>query len=128
MRQKESSTMWINTFSRVWYLILAIPVAILASSSASAAQAGPGYDIEMSRMIPVRDGTSLEAWITKPSNVTAIPPATMPVVAMHSSKPMYAAAANPAASRATAWAPKSDATVMTWSNGLPHNLGATDGS
>src|ERR1700761_2101873 len=57
-----------STFSRVWSLILAIPVASLASSAAFAAEAGPGYDIEMSRMIPVRDGAKLEAWITKPSD------------------------------------------------------------
>ncbi len=30
-------------------------------------QVGPGYDIEMSRMIPMRDGVELEAWIFKPS-------------------------------------------------------------
>ncbi len=34
-----------------------------------AADVGPGYGIEMSRLIPVRDGTELEAWITKPSNL-----------------------------------------------------------
>jgi hypothetical protein len=28
---------------------------------------GPGYRIEMSRMIPVRDAVELEAWITKPT-------------------------------------------------------------
>src|SRR5580658_9175742 len=60
--------MQISTFSRVFYLILAIPVASLTSSAAFAAEVGPGYDIEMSRMIPVRDGTTLEAWITKPSH------------------------------------------------------------
>jgi uncharacterized protein len=63
--------MRISTFSRVWYLILAIPVVSLTSSAAFAAEVGPGYDIEMSRMIPVRDGTTLEAWITKPSNSKA---------------------------------------------------------
>jgi uncharacterized protein len=60
-----------STFSRVWYLILAIPVASFTSAAALAAEVGPGYDIEMSRMIPVRDGTELEAWITKPSNNNA---------------------------------------------------------
>jgi putative CocE/NonD family hydrolase len=60
--------MQIVTLGRVWYLILAIPVASLTSGAAFAAEVGPGYDIEMSRMIPVRDGTQLEAWITKPSN------------------------------------------------------------
>jgi putative CocE/NonD family hydrolase len=38
---------------------------------------GPGYDIEMSRMIPVRDGVSLEAWITKPSHLAAKAPAVL---------------------------------------------------
>ena len=57
-----------TTFSRVWRLFLAIPVA-MATSAAFAAEVGPGYDVEMSRMIPVRDGTRLEAWITKPSNI-----------------------------------------------------------
>jgi uncharacterized protein len=63
--------MQISTISRVWYLILAISVASLTSSAAFAAEVGPGYDIEMSRMIPVRDGTTLEAWITKPSHSQA---------------------------------------------------------
>jgi putative CocE/NonD family hydrolase len=45
-------------------------VAIFLAGRADAAVVGPGYDIEMSRLIPVRDGTLLEAWITKPSNLT----------------------------------------------------------
>ena len=53
-------------------LALACIAAVLCiSRPASAQQVGPGYDIEMSRMIPVRDGTELEAWITKPSNSQA---------------------------------------------------------
>jgi len=72
--------MRINTLHRVRYLILALPVAILASSAAFAAElpveTGPGYDIEMSRMIPARDGVQLEAWITKPSN----PKAKLPTI------------------------------------------------
>jgi uncharacterized protein len=60
--------MQMSTFNRVWYLILALPVASVTCSTAFAAEVGPGYDIEMSRTIPVRDGTQLEAWITKPSN------------------------------------------------------------
>jgi uncharacterized protein len=58
-------------------LAMAVPAAILAASWAGAAGVaagaegvGPGYDIEMSRMIPVRDGIELEAWITKPSHPT----------------------------------------------------------
>lgn len=49
-----------------WFL--AAPLA-LALTFAGAAEVGPGYDIEMSRMIPVRDGVALESWITKPSNL-----------------------------------------------------------
>src|SRR5271154_4098085 len=70
----ESSAMQMRTLIRVWYLILAIPVASLTSNAALAAEVGPGYDIEMSRMIPARDGTQLEAWITKPSNIKAKAP------------------------------------------------------
>jgi uncharacterized protein len=44
---------------------------------ARAADIGPGYDIEMSRMIPVRDGTELEAWITKPSGLKEKAPAIL---------------------------------------------------
>ena len=46
-------------------------IAIFAAGQAGAADVGPGYDIEMSRLIPVRDGTALEAWITKPSHLAA---------------------------------------------------------
>ena len=35
----------------------------------TAAEVGPGYDIEMSRMISMRDGVKLEAWIFKPSHL-----------------------------------------------------------
>jgi putative CocE/NonD family hydrolase len=45
-------------------------LALSLMSVLSAAEVGPGYDIEMSRMIPTRDGVQLEAWITKPSQVT----------------------------------------------------------
>jgi putative CocE/NonD family hydrolase len=52
-------------------MLLALsPIALLPTSLVCAAEAGPGYDIQMSRMIPMRDGTELEAWISKPSNRT----------------------------------------------------------
>ena len=38
---------------------------------------GLGYDIEMSRMIPTRDGTELEAWITKPAELNTPAPAIL---------------------------------------------------
>lgn len=51
------------------WLLLFVPLAILAGNLVRAADVGPGYDIEMSQMIPVRDGTALEGWITKPSKL-----------------------------------------------------------
>jgi uncharacterized protein len=49
-----------------------------APSEASAPdQPGPGYDIEMSRMIPMRDAVPLEAWIFKPSHLTGKAPAVL---------------------------------------------------
>jgi hypothetical protein len=45
--------------------------------SAGSAQVGPGYDIEMSRMIPMRDGVKLEAWIFKPSHLTVKAPTVL---------------------------------------------------
>lgn len=43
----------------------------------SSEQVGPGYDIEMSRMIPMRDGVELEAWIFKPSHLKTKAPAVL---------------------------------------------------
>jgi hypothetical protein len=40
-------------------LIAATPIAMAPANLAGAAEVGPGYDIEMSRMIPTRDGTEL---------------------------------------------------------------------
>ena len=48
-----------------------------APQTTPAAQVGPGYDIEMGRMIPMRDGVSLEAWITKPSRLAGKAPAVL---------------------------------------------------
>jgi putative CocE/NonD family hydrolase len=41
-----------------------------AAQSPSDHDAGPGFDVQMSRMIPMRDGTRLEAWIFLPEHVT----------------------------------------------------------
>jgi uncharacterized protein len=41
------------------------------------AQVGPGYDIQMSRMIPMRDGVRLESWIFKPSHLAGKAPAVL---------------------------------------------------
>jgi hypothetical protein len=59
------------------WLVLLMPLAIIAGTAARAADAGPGYDIDMSHMIRVRDGVELEAWITKPSNLKAKAPAIL---------------------------------------------------
>lgn len=52
------------------------PVA-LGAPSAGPSQVGPGYDIEMSRMIAMRDGVKLEAWIFKPSHLKSKAPAVL---------------------------------------------------
>jgi uncharacterized protein len=48
---------------------LGLALCFLSPLGARAAQIGPGYDIELSRMIPMRDGVELEAWVTKPENL-----------------------------------------------------------
>jgi hypothetical protein len=61
-------------------LAFALAFAVLAQGAAPAPDAGgvgPGYDIEMSRMIPMRDGVKLEAWIFKPSHLNAKAPTVL---------------------------------------------------
>lgn len=41
------------------------------------AQQIPAYSIEMSRMVPMRDGVSLETWIYRPTNATAKSPTVL---------------------------------------------------
>jgi uncharacterized protein len=53
--------------------ILACP----ATTTAQTPRVGPDYDIEMSRMIPMRDGVSLEAWIYKPAHLAGKAPAVL---------------------------------------------------
>lgn len=48
-----------------------------AARPQSSEQVGPGYDIEMSRMIPMRDGVELEAWMFKPSHLKTKAPAVL---------------------------------------------------
>ena len=57
-------------------VLIAVAV-LLATASAGAEEVGPGYDIEMSRMIPMRDGVQLKAWIFKPSHLKAKAPAVL---------------------------------------------------
>src|SRR3569833_1816632 len=48
---------------------LLLAAVLLSVHTFANADVGPGYSIEMSRMIPTRDGTQLEAWIFKPSKL-----------------------------------------------------------
>ena len=57
-------------------VVIAVAV-LLAATPGGAEEVGPGYDIEMSRMIPMRDGVQLEAWIFKPSQLKAKAPAVL---------------------------------------------------
>jgi putative CocE/NonD family hydrolase len=61
----------------VGLLAAAVFVAGLAGATDGATDAGPGYDIEMSRLIPVQDGNALEAWITKPSHLAVKVPSIL---------------------------------------------------
>jgi len=64
--------------SRMFALAIAAALVTLAAAHpAGAAAVGPGYDIELSRMIPMRDGVALEAWITKPAGPTHKTPAIL---------------------------------------------------
>lgn len=62
-------------------LALALALAPFAPIAFAAppdpAQVGPGYDVEMSRLIPMRDGVKLEAWIFKPSHLALKAPAVL---------------------------------------------------
>ena len=54
------------------------PLALGATAPTTApAGVGPGYDIEMSRMIPMRDGVRLEAWLFKPAHLQGRAPAVL---------------------------------------------------
>src|SRR5262249_43890517 len=62
--------------NRILAFLVALSCSVMAWS-APAETVGPGYDIEMSRMIPMRDGVKLEAWLFKPSNLEARAPAVL---------------------------------------------------
>ena len=56
---------------------LFVLVTVSSASSGTRQKIGPGYDIEMSRMIPLRDGVQLEAWIFKPSGLQSKAPTVL---------------------------------------------------
>ena len=58
------------------FAFAAVCIAVLLAGVAAAAP-GPGVDIQMGRMILMRDGVELEAWVTKPSGLKAGAPAIL---------------------------------------------------
>src|SRR5271168_4403098 len=61
---------------KVLSVVAAAVVAAIASPP-DAAQVGPSYSIEMSRMIPMRDGVELEAWMFKPASLKSGAPTVL---------------------------------------------------
>jgi putative CocE/NonD family hydrolase len=53
------------------FAFVAVCIAVLLAGVAAPAPVGPGFDIQMGRMIRMRDGVELEAWVTKPSGLKA---------------------------------------------------------
>ncbi len=70
-----------GVLARLWGIRVFVAAGLLAGTTAalgaSAESVGPGYDIELSRMIPMRDGVELEAWITRPSKLAGKAPAVL---------------------------------------------------
>ena len=64
-----------RTKSVAWVCLVVATVS--GSAWAKPEDVGPGYDIAMSRMVPLRDGVELEAWITKPSHLQGKAPAVL---------------------------------------------------
>lgn len=59
-------------------IVLALgSLAAAAAPPRAAGPVGPGYDIRMSRMIPMRDGVELEAWIFRPAHLETPAPAVL---------------------------------------------------
>jgi putative CocE/NonD family hydrolase len=63
-------------------LAIALTVNIIIGFAAVTAAStkedvGPGYNVQMSRMIPLRDGVDLEAWIFKPSGLKSKAPTVL---------------------------------------------------
>ena len=60
-----------------WPALAVAALLALSCASAPAAQIGPPYRIELSRMIAMRDGVQLEAWITRPAQLKGTAPAIL---------------------------------------------------
>jgi predicted acyl esterase len=57
-------------------IILAF-VPVTAASTGNKEDVGPGYNVEMRRMIFLRDGVELEAWIFRPSSLKSKAPTVL---------------------------------------------------
>ena len=66
-----------NLTATVTITTLFVLLTVSGASSGTPQKIGPGYEIEMSRMIPTREGVELEAWIFKPSHLTAKAPTVL---------------------------------------------------
>lgn len=67
-----------NRFSILAALTLSFLLAgVTSASHAQENHIAPGYDVEMSRMIPMRDGVELESWIFKPTHLTSKAPTVL---------------------------------------------------
>jgi putative CocE/NonD family hydrolase len=60
-----------------WPALAVAALLALSCAGAPAAQIGPPYRIELSRMIAMRDGVQLEAWITRPAQLKGTAPAIL---------------------------------------------------
>ena len=57
-------------------IIFGLP-SVTAASTGNSEDVGPGYSVEMSRMISMRDSVQLEAWIFKPSGLKSKAPTVL---------------------------------------------------
>ena len=77
VKGKGSELVKYNLATAITITILLVLVTFPGASSGTPRKIGPGYDIEMSRMIPLRDGVQLEAWIFKPSGLQSKAPTVL---------------------------------------------------
>jgi uncharacterized protein len=78
-RERERGTEFVKYKLAISVVVttLFVLVTVSAASSGTPQKIGAGYDIEMSRMIPLRDGVELEAWIFKPSQLKTKAPTVL---------------------------------------------------
>lgn len=77
LKGKGSELVKYNLATAITITILLVLVTVSSASSGTPRKIGPGYDIEMSRMIPLRDGVHLEARMFKPSGLQSKAPTVL---------------------------------------------------